>query len=74
MMKRTWRLSVSSWNQIRYTTPKYFTEKYSGRTRENVLTLAGNASSRVRLWSYILSAGVRGQHGVQGDRFSTRRR
>ena len=35
------------------------------RTRENVLSCAEIASSRVRLWSYTRSAGVRGQHRVQ---------
>ena len=42
------------------------------RTRDSVLTLALIASSFVRLWLRTLCAG--GQHRVQGDRFSTRRR
>ena len=44
------------------------------RSRENVLTHAWIASSRVRLWSNTSGAGVRGQHRVQGNSFLTRRR
>ena len=42
------------------------------RTRENVLALAGIASSRVRFWSHSFCTGFGGQHCVQGISFSPR--